>query len=353
MTSLFFSSVPSSVPASVRSALEVAVSSHAHVLLLGPTGSGKSRMAEAIHRSGARKGGPFVSVNLASLHDGTFESELFGHEKGAFTGADRRRIGLLETADGGTLFLDEVGELSPRLQCRLLEFLQSKTFTPVGSTRRVAVNTRIIVATHRDLASEVRLGSFREDLFHRLRVVMVRMPSLMEMAADFDAILHGCLEEVCAEQSVSVLRISEEAAQALEHHAWPGNYRELRHVLEFAVIRCRGGVIERIDLPDWFFQNEEPRSNPERVPEREGVDLEVHVAERALMEKGLASAVADFERKSICWALYRCRGGISRTARELKMSKATLIRRIREHGLAEPLRSENPLPGDWNSPPRG
>ncbi len=304
----------------------IACRSDATVLISGPTGSGKTRLARKIHEQSERKLRPFVTVNLASLHEGTLESELFGHERGAFTGADQRRVGRIEGAQGGTLFLDEIGDLSPRLQARLLEFLQSKTLTAVGGNRTIQMNVRVIAATHRNLEQEAKVGRFREDLFHRLRVITISLPGLSDSPEDFNEVLHDCLNDVCANLGRSILRISEEAAGRFEAYHWPGNYRELRNVLEYAIHSSQNGEISIGDLPRWF--GDAPASEAEP---RSGSTV-LKVAEVGLT-LDFQETFARFEKDYLAWALGRYRGRINKTAREIGMNKTTLIRRIRAYGI--------------------
>jgi DNA-binding NtrC family response regulator len=313
------------VSESIERTVGLACGSKANVLITGATGTGKSLLARRIHDLGPRRDKPFVSVNLATLHEGLIESELFGHERGAFTGADQRRIGKLELASGGTVFLDEIGELTPRLQARMLEFLQSRTVFPVGSNRELKLDVRVIAATHRDLESGAAKGEFREDLFHRLRVLSIELPSLRERPDEFDFLMHACLEDAGRSTGKSVLRISEEVAQRLEAHDWPGNIRELRNVLEYAVLVCDGSELRVPDLPEWFLNPRRPR-NP-------GAGA-LGVAEIPLSFDFHAS-MAHFEREYLQRALKRYRGRINLTARQLSMSKTTLLRRLKALGIHE------------------
>lgn len=306
--------------------IEMGCRSDVNVLITGATGTGKTRLAEEIHRKGSRRNGPFVVVNLASLHEGTLESELFGHERGAFTGAEFRRVGRLEQAQGGTVFLDEIGELSPRLQARLLEFLQSRRVVPVGGSRETRLDVRVIAATHRDLVRSVAEGSFREDLFHRIRVLSIELPSLIERADDFDQILHDCLEEICKRMQRRLLRIAEPVAEQFENHQWPGNIRELRNVLEFAVLSSDGEEIRERDLPSWF------RKKATRVQESAA---DFRAPAQAFFDLNYESAMATFEKGYLSTHLERSKWRINRTARRIGMNKTTLLRRMKSYGLAE------------------
>ncbi len=297
------------------------------MLLLGATGTGKSTIAREIHVRSRRREKPFVTVNLACLHEGTLESELFGHERGAFTGADQRRVGKLELAQGGTVFLDEIGDLTPRLQARLLEFLQSRTISPLGSNREVRLDVRVIAATHRDLDRKVREGTFREDLLHRLRVVTIRMPGISELSENFGEVVHGILETVCREQRKSVKRLDPAFASKLEAYSWPGNFRELRNVLEFAVLSCSGETLTLEDLPPWF--DEAFLAIAGVSPGSASI---LGVAEFS-MTLDFYESLARFEREYLKRALLRFGGRLNLTARRTGVNKTTLIRRLHQLGI--------------------
>ncbi|OFZ83396.1 MAG: hypothetical protein A2583_08485 [Bdellovibrionales bacterium RIFOXYD1_FULL_53_11] len=293
-----------------------AASSDVVVLITGPTGTGKTRLARMIHDASSRRDRPFVSVNLATLHEGTVESELFGHERGAFTGADGKRTGRLESANTGTVFLDEIGDLAPRLQARLLDFLQHRTIVPVGGNKEQRLDVRIIAATNHDLPSAVREGRFREDLFHRLRVIGIKMKSLYECPDGFDAIVHECLSEICFRAGKSVLRISEEFARRLEEYSWPGNIRELRNILEYAVLVCQGVELQAVHLPPWF-----------------GDIVSASDCLSVSNDGDFYTAIAGFERAFLERALKRFGWAINKTARGIGISKTTLLRRMKTLGL--------------------
>ena len=307
--------------------VNIACRSESTVLLTGPTGSGKTSLALKIHEQGKRRLKPFICVNLATLHEGTLESELFGHERGAFTGAEQKRVGRLELAQGGTVFLDEVGELSPRLQARLLEFLQSKTISPVGSNREMRLDVRVIAATHKDLVAAVKRGEFRADLFHRLRVLNIPLRPLCERGDEFDSIVHSCLEDLCRISGRSILRLSEEVVFRLEAYSWPGNMRELRNVLEFAVLSSDEPQINLKDLPAWFLRCASEGSESEA-----DVKSVLGVAEIPF-SLDYQGTLSSFEKEYLERALKYFRGRINQTARGIGLNKTTLIRRIRAYGI--------------------
>jgi two-component system response regulator HydG len=222
----------------------------ATVLLRGDTGTGKELVARALHRRSPRKDRPFVAVNCSAVPRELMESEFFGHEKGAFTGAVARKEGRLERAKGGTLFLDEVGEMPPSAQVKLLRFLQDGVVERIGGHDPIRIDARVVAATHRDLAQLAREGKFREDLLYRLDVVSVRLPPLRERREDILLLAGTFLERTAASLPKRVTGFSPGAAAALEGYSWPGNVRELHHAVERAVILCRGEVADAGDLPE-------------------------------------------------------------------------------------------------------
>jgi len=229
--------------------LEMVAPSEATVLLLGETGTGKELVAQAIHRNSPRAAGPFVVVNCATLPETLLESELFGHERGSFTGATVRKEGRFLVAHRGTVFLDEIGELSPLIQAKILRVLQAREFEPVGSNRTQKVDVRIITATNRDLETMVREGRFRDDLYYRLNVFPLVLPPLRDRLEDLPVLADFFLKKYGEKNRRGVISLAPEALQAFRRYSWPGNIRELENVIERGVIICQGNVLALQDLP--------------------------------------------------------------------------------------------------------
>ncbi|MBU1156323.1 MAG: sigma-54 dependent transcriptional regulator, partial [Proteobacteria bacterium] len=229
--------------------IETVAQSDYPVLIQGASGTGKELAAEAIHRRGPRANKPYLKVNCAALNPNLLESELFGHVKGSFTGADRDRVGRFEAAEGGDILLDEIGEIPPATQLRLLRVLQEKEIERVGENRPRPVNARILAATNRDLAELVRRGSFREDLFYRLDVVPVQMPSLAERREDLPLLVEHFMAQAVAKSGKEIMGMAPDAFDLLDAYPWPGNVRELRHAVEYACVLCPGGLITTEYLP--------------------------------------------------------------------------------------------------------
>ena len=234
--------------------LEMVAPSEATVLLLGETGTGKELVAQAIHRNSPRAAGPFVVVNCATLPETLLESELFGHERGSFTGATVRKDGRFLVAQRGTVFLDEIGELTLPIQAKILRVLQSREFEPIGSNRTQKVDVRIITATNRDLEKMVREGRFRDDLYYRLNVFQLVMPPLRERLEDLPVLADFFLKRYGARNRRDVLSLAPEVLQAFRDYSWPGNIRELENVIERGVIVCQGDVLTLGDLPPALHQ---------------------------------------------------------------------------------------------------
>jgi len=257
----------------------------ATVLILGESGTGKEMVAKAIHQLSPRAKQPLVSVHCAALSATLLESELFGHERGAFTGAHERRIGRFEQAQGGTLFLDEIGEIDATIQIKLLRFLGERTFERVGSNKTLTADVRLIAATNKDLEALVKAGTFREDLFFRLRVVEINLPPLRERLADVPLLAKNFLREFATENSKSVTDFTADALELLMNHRWPGNVRELRTAIESAVVLCRGDRISARDLPRTVRSEASPASDPGRFLAKN--DLTVKEAEKQLIIRAL------------------------------------------------------------------
>lgn len=289
----------------------LAANSDATALILGETGTGKELVARALHRNGARAGGPFVAVNCAAIPTDLMESELFGHVKGAFTGAVNERTGRFREADGGTLFLDEIGDMPLSTQAKILRVLQEREITPVGGNRVYPVNVRIVVATHRDLPAAVKDGRFREDLWYRLQVVPLWLPPLRERLGDVLLLAEHFLRRLGGD---SPKRLSAAGARLLLAHPWPGNVRELRNAMERAAILSHGPVIEveHIGL----------QATAAHAP---GLDID--------LEGPMAPAIARLEREMIVRALAATAGNRAEAARRLGLSRQQLYRKLAEFDL--------------------
>ena len=286
----------------------VAARSNSTILILGESGTGKEVIARAIHAESQRPDGPFVAVSCAALTETLLESELFGHEKGAFTGAVARRKGKLESADGGTLFLDEVGDISPKLQLDLLRVLEERRFHRVGGSELIEVDVRVVAATNRDLEKAVASGSFREDLYYRLNVIRVTLPPLRERKEDIPLLVEHFLERLEAELKRQI-RIAPEAMAVLLAHSWPGNVRELRNVLERGAVVAQGGVVRPADLG----------LEPEPARERGGATAQLTLEE--------------MERRHIAEVLGHAGGNVSQAARLLGIDRVTLYNKMRKYRL--------------------
>ena len=287
----------------------------ATVLLSGESGTGKELVAKAIHQLSPRAQQPFVAVHCAALASTLLESELFGHEKGAFTGAHERRIGRFEQAQGGTLFLDEIGEIDATLQIKLLRFLGERTFERVGSNKTLTADVRLITATNKNLEALVKAGTFREDLFFRLRIVEINLPPLRERTGDIPLLAQNFLREFSAENQKPVKDYTAEALELLMNFAWPGNVRELRAAIESAVVLCRGERISARDLPRTVRADTALASDPGRALTRN--DLTVKEAEKQLIIR----------------ALKETNGNRTLAAKKIGMSRRTFHRKLHTYHL--------------------
>ncbi len=307
---------------------KVAQTSHP-VLILGESGTGKELVARTIHAYGPNGQKPFLPVDCGSLVPTLIESELFGYVKGAFTGANRSKDGLLVSAEGGTVFLDEIGELSLDLQAKLLRALQEKEVRPVGATHRVAIKARIVAATNRDLASMVEKGTFRKDLFYRLNVVNLRLPSLRDRREDIPLLAAHFLERISRERGVKFI-LSDEALRTMMRHDWPGNVRELENAIERACTMSSGPVLRLGDLPT---QLQQQGLTAYRAAAASG---EAEVADKSQQVKSLA----DLERDAILAAIRTLKGDKLQAAKLLGIGKTTLYRKLKEYGILDPLQEE-------------
>jgi two-component system NtrC family response regulator len=287
--------------------------SDATVLVRGESGTGKELFARAIHFNSPRAKGPLVGLNCAALPEQLLESELFGHEKGAFTGALSQRKGRFELADGGSIFLDEIGDLSPALQVKLLRVLQERRFERLGGTRTVTVDVRILAATHRDLEGAIRTGTFREDLYYRLNVVTIQIPPLRERREDIPLLLEHFLRKFAQKNKRDVTGLTPAARDALMRYDYPGNVRELENIVERAVLLTRGKAIDLADLPVALRPGERGLAEPE--------------------PRHLPDLLASIERQAIRAALDRHGWVQTQAAQELGISERVLRYKMRKHGL--------------------
>jgi DNA-binding NtrC family response regulator len=283
------------------------------VLILGESGTGKELVAQALHHNSNRKKGPFVAVNVAAVPSTLVESELFGHVRGAFTGATDRRIGRFEQADGGTLFIDEIGDFELGLQAKLLRVLETLTLTPVGGHEDRKVNVRVVAATSRDLRKMVEEGKFREDLFYRLNVIGITLPPLRSRPDDIPILVDHFLREIAANKHTAPHRVSPEVMRRFSAYRWQGNVRELRNVLERMMVLAEGEVLTERDLPDEVTMGTADAASRKEIPT--GITME------------------ELEKLAITKALDQCAGNRTHAANRLGISVRTLQRKLRQYEL--------------------
>ncbi len=289
------------------------IKSTATVLIQGESGTGKELVAEVIHRNGPRQKAPLIKVNCAAIPEGLLESELFGHERGAFTGATAQKPGKFELAHGGTIFLDEIGDMAPATQAKVLRVLEDRELFRVGATRPVRIDVRIIAATNKDLAEAVRRKEFREDLYHRLNVFPIVLPPLRERAGDIPLLVEHFLGEIRTTLQKPVAGISAEAMERLMAYSWPGNVRELRNCLERAAIMAEGDLIQAEDLPLSLRLPTEPRAPSEG--------------------QTLDDRLEEMERQRIIEALKECHGIQAQAAKRLGIAERSLWYRVKKYGI--------------------
>jgi DNA-binding NtrC family response regulator len=297
---------------------KVAPADASTVLILGETGTGKGLLARTIHDVSPRADGPFVNVTCSALTESLMESELFGHEKGAFTDARTLKRGLVEVADRGTLFLDEIAELSPGVQGKLLRFIEEKTFRRVGGTRDLVVDARVVAATNRDLEEDVRAGRFRQDLFYRLSVLPIELPPLRHRASDVPLLVATFMDSYSRELGRRVRHVEPEAMERLREHAWPGNIRELRNVIERAVLLADGDAIRASNLPRELQRSNRAAADEGDVPEMGSAGVDLASLERSLLRE----------------ALRRAEGNRSEAGRLLGLSRHQVRNRLAKYGGA-------------------
>lgn len=321
------------------------------VLIRGESGTGKELVAKAIHFNGPRKDEKFVTINLAAVPDNLIESELFGHEKGSFTGASERKIGKFQFADGGTIFLDEIGDISPTMQVKLLRVLQEKTFTPVGANRDIKVDVRIIAASHKPFEEMIKSGTFREDLFYRLNVLPVYLPPVRERVLDIPHLVSYYVKYFNNVHNLNIVGPTAEAMKLLTVYPWPGNIRELRNVIEHAFIIESTDYIQANSLPESVKKGQKVISRPtqeDEIIDFEGIKDSILDKEKINMDsKGYVFSFASinesnldfqfakdlFEKEFIIYALKMNRGKINQTALKANIPKKTLLRKIEKYEI--------------------
>ncbi len=294
--------------------IEQVAGSDITVLIVGESGTGKELVARAMHQKSPRAEGPFVTLNCGALPDNLFESELFGYERGAFTGAVSTKAGRFELADGGTLFLDEVGELSPKAQVDFLRVLETKEFRRLGGTRVIKVNTRVLAATNRNLEEAVKSGAFREDLYYRLNVIPIQLPPLRNRSEDIPLLVESFLAEFTQAHQKDPMEVSPSAFRSLKLYSWPGNIRELRNVIERLVVTVRGKVIQPVHLP---------------------LEVQASREEARTMVVTLGTALEEIEREVIQRTLAEVTNHREKAAAILGISPRTLHYKIKEYGIKD------------------
>jgi two-component system nitrogen regulation response regulator NtrX len=300
----------------LRQQIAFAAPTNGRVLIYGESGTGKELVARLIHNNSKRAAGPFVEVNCAAVPEELIESELFGHVRGAFTGASAPKIGKLAQADGGTLFLDEIGDMSARMQSKVLRALEEQRFEPVGGQHSVRVDVRIVAATNKRLEAEIERGAFREDLFYRLNVIPFELPPLRERAEDIPLLVDHFNARFSAEYGRELKRFSPEALEALCEYRWPGNVRELRNTIERVIIMHRPVDVGVADLPPLNADAEQPAPAP------------------WLASTSLRDGKEAYERDYILRKLDECDGNVARTAREMGIDRSHLYRRMKALGIS-------------------
>jgi len=313
----------SSAMAQTLELIDRIASSDANVLISGESGTGKELAARAIHRGSRRSGGPFQVIDCTAIPEALFESLLFGHAKGSFTGAAQDQPGLLANSDGGTAFFDEIGELPLTLQPKLLRVIQEQTFVPVGKTTPTTLHTRFICATNRNLLAEVESGRFRQDLFYRLSVLHLELPPLRDRDDDVIELAHHFLNQL-AEPGRRIDGFTDACLERLRAHPWPGNVRELRNAIESAVALCRGSRLDVGDLPAWVIEPESSAGKPNAGT----------VSGDVLLEMSRDQALEHTDKRYLETLLATCGGNVSKAARAAGLSRQTLHKHLKKHDIS-------------------
>ena len=314
----------------VRRMVEKVADTEANVLIVGESGSGKEVVARNIHYQSSRRNKPFVPINCGAIPADLLESELFGHEKGAFTGAISTRQGRFEMAEGGTLFLDEIGDMSLPMQVKLLRVLQERTFERVGSNKTMTADVRIIAATHVDLETAIEGGRFREDLYYRLNVFPIDMPALKDRVEDLPMLISDLTERLEHEGGVGI-SLTQSAVESLAHYSWPGNIRELANLIERLSILYPNGVIDVHDIPEKY----QAKEILENLPEEDEVESDMQLRMPRLPKNGvdLKDHISSIEASLIKQALDESNGVVAHAAKRLNMGRTTLVEKMRKLGM--------------------
>jgi len=323
----------------IQQLLELVAPTNSNVLILGESGTGKELVARTIHELSGCARGPFVPVNCGAIPAELLESELFGHEKGAFTGALSQRIGRFEFAEGGTLFLDEIGDMSLQMQVKLLRVLQERTFERVGGNATIRSNIRIVAATHRDLEKAIQAGQFREDLYYRLNVFPLNLPPLRDRLGDLPHLIENLVKRHTA--AGVAFHLTEEALRCLSHYPWPGNVRELDNLLERLFILCGNRTVSAADLPDRY---REARARPTRSANDLATELSsAPASELPVLDSNVGFELGGLDLKRhlsgielamIRKALGEANGAVAGAARLLRMRRTTLVEKLRKYRLS-------------------
>jgi len=301
----------------LKEQIKIVAPTNAWILISGENGTGKELVAHTIHMLSRRSHKPMVEVNCAAIPEDLIESELFGHEKGAFTGASSMRKGKFDSAHEGTIFLDEIGDMSLKAQSKTLRILQEQKFERVGGTKTIRVDVRVIAATNKDLEAEIEKGRFREDLYFRLNVIPITVPPLKDRVDDIPALVDEFVRELSLSTNIEAKEVSEGAMEVLKKYAWPGNVRELRNLIERLMIMVPGGVIRRADIPAPFNRGSSTRKAPDSH----------------LLSGSLKEAKSEFERAYIEAKLREFNGNISQTAEAIGIERSNLHKKIKGYGL--------------------